>query len=65
MSTDTPGSGYPEHRCQGCGAHVTPDYRRVRGLEGKVHACPNCPTEHEHTPEEIAGLRTIGGGESR
>jgi hypothetical protein len=35
----------------------------VRGLEGKVHACPNCPTEHEHTPEEIAGLRTIGGGE--
>jgi len=50
MSTDeglwNPGLSVDDHRkCRGCGAHVTPDTRRVMGDEDRVvHHCPRCIT---------------------
>lgn len=28
--------------CRGCGGHVSRRYVRVMGVDGRVHACPDC-----------------------
>ena len=33
--------------CGNCDAYVTRDFVRVFGIDGEVHACPNCTTHRE------------------
>lgn len=34
-------------QCDNCGAHLTPEYVRVFGVDGEVPACLHCTTNTE------------------
>lgn len=65
-----------KQECQGCGGHVTPQFRKSLGDENDVaHACRECVTgndlldgaagdpEWERRVEYDEGVHPIGGGE--
>lgn len=67
---DTARDNSDPKRCQHCGAHVTPGFRRVfAGRDGLVHACPACCTTSDLSaraagkepripgPTELEGLK--------
>lgn len=41
--------------CKGCGSHVGRQYVRVMGLNGEVHACPQCADTTEVLNGAAAG----------
>lgn len=41
------GGGEPMPECDGCGAHVTPDYWRVFSAGGELAACVHCSSRRE------------------
>jgi hypothetical protein len=43
--------------CQECGAHVTQDFVRVFGVEGKVYGCTECKSQS--STREFAGLDEV------
>lgn len=43
--------------CKECGAHVTPDFVRVFGVDGEVHGCTNC--EAQGDTRAFAGLEEV------
>ncbi len=72
------GSASTNNECDGCGAHVTPQFRRAyEDDDGLLHGCPTCLTGHEirnglatdpgrdlgHQYEAGAYAHAVNGGE--